>query len=75
MQSSEQPAQHGGVVVTHLPLHERVSEHERVTLLGFAGRLACREWGRARIVGAVGVTLSSAGSSVGDDGLGRRGAR
>jgi hypothetical protein len=41
MQSSEQPAQHGGVVVTHLPLHERVSEHERVTLLGFAGRLAC----------------------------------
>jgi hypothetical protein len=40
VQFSEQPGQPGGVVVTHLPYDEFVSEHERVTLLGFARRLA-----------------------------------
>jgi hypothetical protein len=39
--SSEQTGQPAGVVVTHLPHpEESVSEHERVTLLGFARRLA-----------------------------------
>jgi hypothetical protein len=41
VQFSEPSGQHGGVVVTHLPHpEESVSEHERVTLLGFARRLA-----------------------------------
>ena len=41
VQFGEQPGQARGVVVTHLPQQdERVSEHERVTLLGFARRLA-----------------------------------